>query len=150
MYAEYIENLIGCLNRTILYDKNGNSYKDYEAAIRQLVSVFTDAKKAGKQVFFIGNGGSAAIASHMTADFMKNHAAALTLASYVPMLGEEALASVRGVRQASKVASKDVVKGLTKNYAKAWGTYALVAGLVSGAVALGIAISDKIKQKKSA
>ena len=85
-----------------------------------------------------------------TADFIKNHAVALTLASYVPMLGEEALASVRGVRQASKVASKDVVKGLTKNYAKAWGTYALVAGLVSGAVALGIAISDKIKQKKSA
>ena len=85
-----------------------------------------------------------------TADFIKNHAAALTLASYVPMVGEEALASVRGVRQASKVASKDVVKGLTKNYAKAWGTYALVAGLVSGAVALGIAISDKIKQKKSA
>lgn len=85
-----------------------------------------------------------------TADFMKNHAAALTLASYAPLLGEEALASVRGVRQASKVASKDVVKGLMKNYAKAWGTYAFVAGLVSGAVALGIAISDKIKQKKSA
>lgn len=37
-----------------------------------------------------------------------------------------------------------------KNHAKALGTYALVAGLVSGAVALGIAISDKIKQKKSA
>ena len=85
-----------------------------------------------------------------TADFMKNHAAALTLASYVPMLGEEALASVRGVRQASKVASKDVVKGLMKNYAKAWGTYAFVAGLVAATVEIGIAISDKIKQKKSA
>lgn len=72
MYTEYIESLIGHLNRTTLYDKNGNSYKDYETTIRQLVSVFTDAKKAGKQVFFIGNGGSAAIASHMTADFMKN------------------------------------------------------------------------------
>ena len=72
MYGEYIENLIGCLNQTTLYDKNGNPYKDYEAAIKQLVDVFTEAKRAGKQVFFIGNGGSAAIASHMTADFMKN------------------------------------------------------------------------------
>lgn len=72
MYGEYIENLIGCLNQTTLYDKNGNPYKDYEAAIKQLVDVFTVAKRAGKQVFFIGNGGSAAIASHMTADFMKN------------------------------------------------------------------------------
>ena len=72
MYGEYIENLIGYLNQTTLYDKNGNPYKDYEAAIKQLVDVFTEAKRAGKQVFFIGNGGSAAIASHMTADFMKN------------------------------------------------------------------------------
>lgn len=72
MYTEYIESLIGHLNRTTLYDKNGNPYKDYEAAIKQLVDVFTEAKRAGKQVFFIGNGGSAAIASHMTADFMKN------------------------------------------------------------------------------
>lgn len=85
-----------------------------------------------------------------TADFMKNHAGALTLASYIPLLGEEGLASIRGVQQARKVASKDAVKGLIKNYTKAWGTYALVAGIVTTAVTLGIAISDKIKQKKSA
>ena len=72
MYTEYIESLIGHLNRTTLYDKNGNPYKDYEAAIKQLVDVFTEAKRAGKKVFFICNGGSSAIASHMTADFMKN------------------------------------------------------------------------------
>ena len=41
MYTEYIESLIGHLNRTTLYDKNGNPYKDYEAAIKQLVDVFT-------------------------------------------------------------------------------------------------------------
>ena len=42
MYTEYIESLIGHLNRTTLYDKNGNPYKDYEAAIKQLVDVFTE------------------------------------------------------------------------------------------------------------
>ena len=34
--------------------------------------MFSEIKSLGRQVFFIGNGGSAAIASHMTADFMKN------------------------------------------------------------------------------
>jgi D-sedoheptulose 7-phosphate isomerase len=40
--------------------------------MQKLVDLFTEIKRGGKQVFFIGNGGSAAIASHMTADFMKN------------------------------------------------------------------------------
>lgn len=34
--------------------------------------MFTLHKGKQKQLFFIGNGGSSAIASHMTADFMKN------------------------------------------------------------------------------
>jgi len=37
-----------------------------------VVDVFRQYKKNNNNVFFIGNGGSAAIASHMTADFMKN------------------------------------------------------------------------------
>ena len=36
------------------------------------MDTFTEKKRAGAKVYFIGNGGSAAIASHMTADFMKN------------------------------------------------------------------------------
>lgn len=72
MYREYIEKLIDYLETTTLYDKDGIPYKDYETSMKQLVEVFTTVKQAGKQVFFIGNGGSAAIASHMTADFMKN------------------------------------------------------------------------------
>lgn len=72
MYREYIEKLIDYLETATLYDKDGITYKDYETSMKQLVEVFTTVKQAGKQVFFIGNGGSAAIASHMTADFMKN------------------------------------------------------------------------------
>lgn len=72
MYQEYVEALMKNIQNTVLYDRDGIIYKDYEAALAQLVKVFTEVKNAGKQVFFIGNGGSAAIASHMTADFMKN------------------------------------------------------------------------------
>lgn len=72
MYQEYLDKLIYNLNNIILYNQNNVPYKDYEAAMTQLVDVFTKVKMNGKQVFFVGNGGSAAIASHMTADFMKN------------------------------------------------------------------------------
>ena len=72
MYQEYLDKLLYNLNNTILYNHKNVPYKDYEAAMTQLVDVFTNVKMNGKQVFFIGNGGSAAIASHMTADFMKN------------------------------------------------------------------------------
>ena len=34
--------------------------------------MFTTHKRKRSQLFFVGNGGSSAIASHMTADFMKN------------------------------------------------------------------------------
>lgn len=36
------------------------------------VNLILDAKSRGARVFFIGNGASAAIASHMAADFLKN------------------------------------------------------------------------------
>ncbi len=45
---------------------------EYEEGIKLLINAFTEHKKRKSQVFFIGNGGSSAIASHMTADFMKN------------------------------------------------------------------------------
>lgn len=45
---------------------------DYAAGIQLLLERFTEHKRNGSQVFFVGNGGSSAIASHMTADFMKN------------------------------------------------------------------------------
>lgn len=41
-------------------------------AHNRAVNVLLDAKKRGAKVFFIGNGGSAAVASHMAADFLKN------------------------------------------------------------------------------
>ena len=71
MNNQYINELIDTLEQTKIIVENGREL-DYEAGIHSLVECFTRHKRAGAQIFFIGNGGSSAIASHMTADFMKN------------------------------------------------------------------------------
>lgn len=69
---EYLQKLIQCLEQMTIYDKYEKKAPSYEEGVALLVEVFTEVKRSSGQVFFIGNGGSAAIASHMTADFMKN------------------------------------------------------------------------------
>ena len=51
-------------------DRNGNTIDTVVAA--RLAHLMRKARTAKKKVFFIGNGGSAGIAAHMTADFLKN------------------------------------------------------------------------------
>ncbi len=68
----YIEELIGKLYTTEFLRGPDGRAKDYSAGLVMLADSFTEHKRTRSQVFFIGNGGSAAIASHMTADFMKN------------------------------------------------------------------------------
>lgn len=70
MNDPYINELIHTLGKTRIYIENNEL--DYELGIQKLVDCFTRHKEADSQIFFIGNGGSSAIASHMTADFMKN------------------------------------------------------------------------------
>lgn len=72
MYQEYVEKIIENIKKTTLCNEKEILGTNYEEILNQLINVFTDTKQSGNQVFFIGNGGSAAIASHMTADFMKN------------------------------------------------------------------------------
>lgn len=85
-----------------------------------------------------------------TLDFISDNAGKLTLATYIPMLAEEGLASIRGLKAASKHLPKDVIGKLGGNYLKAWSTYGLIAAAVSGGVALGIHVANNIKNKKSA
>lgn len=66
----YTNELIEKLKRTEF--RNGNHILSYADGINLLVEEFTQKKKKGSKVYFIGNGGSAAIASHMIADYMKN------------------------------------------------------------------------------
>ncbi len=50
------------------FQESGNYY----SGVEELVAIFGDAKRLERNVYFIGNGGSAGIAMHMTADFLKN------------------------------------------------------------------------------
>ena len=68
----YISDLITNIHHTQITAENRAPCSGYSAGISMLVDEFTIHKQRSSQLFFIGNGGSAAIASHMTADFMKN------------------------------------------------------------------------------
>ena len=68
----YIDELIKYLQSTQIWNSTVEKCEDYNSGIDLLTERFVKHKKMGSLVFFIGNGGSAAIASHMTADFMKN------------------------------------------------------------------------------
>lgn len=72
MYKEYIDTLMQTIHATQFSSEHGQICDSYEEAMEHLIEIFTWVKRQGKTTFFIGNGGSAAIASHMTADFMKN------------------------------------------------------------------------------
>ena len=85
-----------------------------------------------------------------TLDFVSNNAGKLTLATYIPLLGEEALASARGLKHAVKHLPAKTIQKLAMNYTTAWGTYACTAAAVAGGVALGIKVANRIKEGKQA
>lgn len=70
--GEYINELIEKLKSTEIWNGITKRSDGYDLGIGLLVNIFTEHKKRQSQLFFIGNGGSCAIASHMTADYMKN------------------------------------------------------------------------------
>ncbi|MBD5476946.1 MAG: SIS domain-containing protein [Lachnospiraceae bacterium] len=72
MVNAYINELIAKLESTEIWRKTSDKCTNYDQGIELLVDMFTRHKMKDSQLFFIGNGGSSAIASHMTADFMKN------------------------------------------------------------------------------
>lgn len=49
-----------------------NDNRNYLENYNILIDIFKSIKQCNKSLFFIGNGGSAGIATHMTADFLKN------------------------------------------------------------------------------
>lgn len=66
----YIGELFGCLTK-VVFSVGGENF-DYDRGVNLLISEFLSCRRNNKVTFFIGNGGSAAVASHMTADFLKN------------------------------------------------------------------------------
>lgn len=72
MKNSYINKLILKLESIEIWDGVDENYLNYDRGINVLIDMFIKHKERGSKLFFIGNGGSSAIASHMTADFMKN------------------------------------------------------------------------------
>ena len=72
MKNEYINELFMKLENTEIWQGTAGKCGDYEEGIQLLIQVFTEHKRKQSRLFFFGNGGSSAIASNMTADFMKN------------------------------------------------------------------------------
>lgn len=68
---DYFRVLLDCLLKTQV-TTDLDDHMTTEQGLAQLASHAADAHVAGGKVMFIGNGGSAAIASHMAVDWSKN------------------------------------------------------------------------------
>ncbi len=71
-FAEnYYNNLLNFANSIRVTD-GSNGMLAFPAGIEMVGNLIISQADAGKKIIFIGNGGSAAIASHMAVDFWKN------------------------------------------------------------------------------
>lgn len=71
MYTDYLKEISELMMNCEIY-RQQDKVSDWNQGFEEIVSRFLEAKRDKQQIFFLGNGGSSAIASHMTADFMKN------------------------------------------------------------------------------
>ena len=71
MITRYYEELHNFIKQIKVRDKDG---KDIElnSAVQRMIDIVLGQAAKGNKVMFIGNGGSAAIASHMAVDYWKN------------------------------------------------------------------------------
>ena len=69
--TRYLDDLVSTLKSVSIQGKNGAEL-GFEEGMKLLLSLFLTKKREGRTACFIGNGGSAAIATHMTTDFFKN------------------------------------------------------------------------------
>lgn len=69
--SEYFKILKGMLDNVVTTDADGKTYQLNEA-IDLSIRMIINRSASGGKLLFIGNGGSAAIASHMAVDFWKN------------------------------------------------------------------------------
>ncbi len=67
----YVDRLADFVGTVAVSDRSGGRL-DLDPAIETLVARFRALPEAGAKAVFIGNGGSAAIASHFATDFTKN------------------------------------------------------------------------------
>ena len=87
----YMKTLENVVTSALVTDGSGAAL-GVEDAVRQSGKQMRAAHDAGNRLFFIGNGGSAGISSHMATDYSKNggmRASALTDGSTITCLGND-------------------------------------------------------------
>jgi len=90
-FADYSRTLDQLVRGTLVTDKVGQAVP-LEIAISRLGRQMQQRQDGGNRIFFIGNGGSAGIASHLATDFSKNggmRASALNDGSVLTCLGND-------------------------------------------------------------
>ena len=70
-YSDYVEWLTKSLNALVVTDIEGEIL-DTEEGLRKWCAMTLDVQKNNKTMYFVGNGASAMMASHMAADASKN------------------------------------------------------------------------------
>jgi D-sedoheptulose 7-phosphate isomerase len=68
---KYLKKLEQVVNNVEIIDINNKTINLHDA-IKQIILKLIDMKDSGNKLIFIGNGGSAAIASHQAVDYWKN------------------------------------------------------------------------------
>jgi D-sedoheptulose 7-phosphate isomerase len=69
--SKYLKELNNNLGRIEVYDSAGKKI-EVDAAAERVIKLIGRCREDGKKAILIGNGGSAAIASHQAVDFWKN------------------------------------------------------------------------------
>ncbi|MEA1961529.1 MAG: SIS domain-containing protein [Bacillota bacterium] len=67
----YINEFFAILEKLEFHNNHGQSV-DFESGIQEIMTLFRGLSVDDKKLMFIGNGGSAAISSHMAIDYWKN------------------------------------------------------------------------------
>jgi D-sedoheptulose 7-phosphate isomerase len=70
-YNNYLNALYDALARMVVTDRNARELEQ-EDGLRNWCRMCYEAKHADRTMYFVGNGASATMASHMAADFSKN------------------------------------------------------------------------------
>lgn len=89
--SSYLDELHRLLKQSHVSGLNGSAL-DCDTSVHKAGEMARNATEAGGTIFFIGNGGSAGIASHMAIDFTKNggmRALAFNDGSYLTCLGND-------------------------------------------------------------
>jgi len=63
---------LAALQRSVVATDRTGSELGFEAAVAAAIALMQSTRASGRKLMFIGNGGSAAIASHMANDYTKN------------------------------------------------------------------------------